>query len=124
MIANDRDAAMSGRWGGPELTSQIDPSQPLNLRNENGSSCPISAIGRRRPDRLKRVDIRPSLGHCSSIRGGWQLAQLRFERIEIDRLGEEIGGAQFIGAAAPLVVAIGGDHHDREIREALLDLAQ
>jgi hypothetical protein len=25
VIANDRDAAMSGRWGGPELTSQIDP---------------------------------------------------------------------------------------------------
>jgi hypothetical protein len=23
VIANDRNAAMSGRWGGPELTSQI-----------------------------------------------------------------------------------------------------
>jgi hypothetical protein len=27
VIANDRDAAMSGRWDGPELTGQIDPSR-------------------------------------------------------------------------------------------------
>jgi hypothetical protein len=39
VIANDRDAAMSGRWGGPELTGQIDPKPTLGLRAGNGSSC-------------------------------------------------------------------------------------
>src|SRR5580692_9652325 len=29
MIASDRDAAMSGRWDGPELTGQIDPKPTL-----------------------------------------------------------------------------------------------
>jgi hypothetical protein len=47
-----------------------------------------------------RVEIRPSLRRCLSVRGGWQLAQLRFELVEIDGFGEEIGGTQFIGAAA------------------------
>jgi len=45
------------------------------------------------------VDIRPSLGRCLSIRGGWQLAQLRFQESEVDGLGEEIGSAEFISAA-------------------------
>jgi hypothetical protein len=35
-----------------------------------------------------------------------------------------LGGAELAGAAAALVVAIGGDHHDREIGEPLFDLAQ
>jgi hypothetical protein len=30
VIANDRDAAMSGRWDGPELTGQIDPLRTLD----------------------------------------------------------------------------------------------
>jgi len=35
---------MSGRWDGPELTGQIDPSRSLSLRGANGSCCPFSAI--------------------------------------------------------------------------------
>ena len=35
-----------------------------------------------------------------SVRGAWQLPQLRFKRIEIDRLGQEIGTREFAGAAA------------------------
>jgi hypothetical protein len=38
-----------------------------------------------------------------SVRGAWQLPQLRFKRIEIDRLGKEIGTREFAGAAAALV---------------------
>jgi hypothetical protein len=59
-----------------------------------------------------------------SIRGGWQLAQLRFQESEVDGLGEEIGSAEFIGAAPAIGVAIGAHHHDREIGEPLFDLAQ
>jgi len=46
------------------------------------------------------VENRPSLGRCFSIRGSWQLAQLCFQESEVDGLGEEIGGAEFAGAAA------------------------
>src|SRR6266446_6825332 len=53
-----------------------------------------------------------------------QLAQLLLEQIEIDRLADEPRSAKFAGASPPLVVAIGGHHHDLEIREPLLDLAQ
>ena len=53
-----------------------------------------------------------------------QLAQLLFQEIEIDRLRDEIGSAMISSATAALVVAIGGYHHDREIREPLLDLLQ
>jgi hypothetical protein len=38
---------------------------------------------------------------------------------EIDRLGDELGSAEFAGAAAA-VVALRGDHHHREIGEAVL----
>jgi hypothetical protein len=35
-----------------------------------------------------------------SVRGAWQLPQLRFARIEIDWLVQEIGSSKFAGAAA------------------------
>jgi len=54
------------------------------------------------------VESCPSLGRCLSIRGGWQLAQLRFERVEIDGLRDEFCSAELIGAAPPLVVAMTG----------------
>ena len=38
--------------------------------------------------------------------------------------GEKLGSAQLIGAAAALIVAVGGHHHDHQIRKALFDLAQ
>jgi hypothetical protein len=40
-----------------------------------------------------------------SVRGAWELPQLRFKRVEIDRLGQEIGTREFAGAAAALVPA-------------------
>ena len=64
---------------------------------------------------------------CQSSSGGFasfsELAnsdswrKMLLEEIEIDRLGDELGGPEFVGPAAPLVVTIGGNHHDREIGE-------
>ena len=47
-----------------------------------------------------------------------------FQPIEIDRLGDELGGAVFIGMPPTLIVAVGRHHHDRQIGPAPLDLAQ
>jgi hypothetical protein len=47
---------------------------------------------------------------CLSVGSGGQLAQLRFQEIEVDGFGEELGGAEFASAAAALVVTIGGHH--------------
>jgi hypothetical protein len=44
--------------------------------------------------------------------------------IEIDRLGEELGCTKIVGTSSSLVIAIGGDHHHRQIGEVLFDLAQ
>jgi len=43
-----------------------------------------------------------------SVRGAWQLPQLRFKRIEIDRLGQEIGAREFRrgGGARPRPAAM------------------
>jgi hypothetical protein len=59
-----------------------------------------------------------------SVRICRQLVALLLEQIEIDRLADELRSAKFVGASPPLVVAIGGHHHDREAREPLFDLAQ
>src|SRR5580704_1148991 len=59
-----------------------------------------------------------------SVRICRQLVELLLEQIEIDRLADELRSAKFVGASPPLVVAIGGHHHDREAREPLFDLAQ
>ena len=59
-----------------------------------------------------------------STRRVGQLPQLLLQQIEIDRLGEELGGAAFARHPAALIVAIGGHHHDRQIGAALLDLGQ
>ena len=58
------------------------------------------------PRRLSWVESRASLSRGMSVRGAWQLSQLRFERIEIDRIGQEIGSPEFAGAAAALVPAL------------------
>ena len=50
--------------------------------------------------------------------------QANLQEIEIDRLGDEFSRAAFGGAATPLVVAIGGQHHHRQFRPPLLDLPQ
>ena len=51
-------------------------------------------------------------------------AELLFQVIEVDRLGEELEGSEVPGAPAAFVVAIGGHHHDRQLREALFDLTE
>src|SRR5271170_8035741 len=82
----------------------------INSRNKSRAvstqAGPISAVHRRDPGRFRRVESRPSLSRGMSVRGAWQLSQLRFERIEIDRLGQEIGSPEFAGAAAALVRAL------------------
>ena len=50
--------------------------------------------------------------------------RLLLEQIEIDRLTDKVARATFPCAAAALVVAIGGHHHDRQIRPPRLDLTQ
>src|SRR6266576_2769507 len=50
-----------------------------------------------------------------------QLAQLRLQTIEIDRLGYELESTEFVRPAAPVVVAISCHHHYRQVRETLLD---
>src|SRR5215472_9980633 len=50
--------------------------------------------------------------------------QRLLEQIEIDRLTDKVARATFPCAAAALVVAIGGHHHDRQIRPPRLDLTQ
>jgi hypothetical protein len=74
-----------------------------------------SAQARKRS--FERVPLR-------SVRRRRELAQLLLQPIEIDRLGEELESAKFAGAALALVVAIGGHHHDRQVRPLPLDLAQ
>ena len=44
-----------------------------------------------------------------------QLAQPLLQEIEVDRLGDEFGGSVFGGATAPFLVAIGGQHHHRQV---------
>ena len=47
-----------------------------------------------------------------------------FKKIEIDRLGDEEDCAVFFCPPATLLITIGRYHDDRQIRPALLDLAQ
>jgi hypothetical protein len=44
--------------------------------------------------------------------------------IEIDRLGDELKGPEFAGAASSLVIALRGDHHNRQIGAMLFDFAK
>jgi hypothetical protein len=53
-----------------------------------------------------------------------ELPQLHLQPIEIDRPREKISRPKVVGAAAPLIIAIGGDLYDRQIGEAALDLAE
>jgi hypothetical protein len=50
----------------------------------------------------------PIGGGFPSIRGGGQLMQLDLQLIEIYRVGNELGGAEFAAVMAALVVAIAG----------------
>ena len=93
------------------------------LLRENGGVAPIPVIPRARPDRRSTVNrrsyrdskwsgpesrrshLRKSPAHASSVSSAFfqsagrrQLAQLLLQPIEIDRLGEELGGPQFAGS--------------------------
>ena len=50
--------------------------------------------------------------------------KLLLQQVEIDRLGDELGGAELARLAAALVVAIGRHHDHRQVGVPLLDLAQ
>ena len=80
-----------------------------------------------------KADVRTtqSPAHASSVSSAFASfsrlpcgPQLLLQPIDIDRLGEELGGPQFAGSAAPLVVTVGGYDHHRELGEPLLDLAR
>jgi hypothetical protein len=47
------------------------------------------------------VEIRRSFGRCLSIRGGGQLAQLRFQEIEVDGLGEKLAAPSSLARDIP-----------------------
>src|SRR5205085_10901964 len=78
-------------------------------RGSGGETAGAAAL-RNRPRRQPRGSWREPDRSCST---GWQLPQLLFQQIEIDRLVDEFEGAVFIGAATPLVIAIRRHHHDR-----------
>ena len=58
------------------------------------------------------------------MRGVGQTAKLSLQEIEIDRLGDELGGAILASQPPPLIVAIGGHHQYGQIGPPRLDLAQ
>ena len=55
VIANDRDAAMSGRWGGPELTSQDDPKPPFTAREKSAASVQVFGLFVRKRRRVYAI---------------------------------------------------------------------
>ena len=69
-----------------------------------------------------------SIPHTERRSGIWshrrcrEPMQLVLEQMEINRLRNELKRAVFGRLAAPLVVAVGGHHHDRQIGAALLVL--
>src|SRR5579864_3739115 len=95
---------------------------PAAARSCSRSSEPAPGMSRSMMN-LRNATV-TSLGCVLPQSCGGQLAKLRLEGVEIDRLGEELGRTEVIGTAPPLVVAIGGHHHHLQVREALLDLSQ
>ena len=51
-----------------------------------------------------------------------ELLELALEGVEVDRLGDEVGGSVFAGFPPPLVVTIGRNHDHRQFGMAPLDL--
>lgn len=77
--------------------------------------------------RWEPIGAASTIGGCVvSGHPGWpcQLPQPRFERVEVHRLGEELGSSKVARTTTTLVVPIGGYHHHRQIGAALLDLSQ
>jgi hypothetical protein len=60
----------------------------------------------------------------SPASGVAQLPKLQLQQVKVDRLGENLSGAQSCGAAPAIVVAVGGYHQHRQLRVATFDLAQ
>ena len=59
----------------------------------------------------------------SSVSGVRQLPKLQLQQVKVDRLGENLSGAQPCGAAPAIVVAVGGYHQHRQRRVAPSDPA-
>ena len=104
--------------GDGKSSASIDRAAPgLAAQTSPGQQLRIGAV-------LDGEDPPGRSTASSSGRRRVQLAQALLEEIEVDRLGEEIGGADFGGAAAPFVVAVGGHHHHRQLGPPRPDLAQ
>jgi len=57
-------------------------------------------------------------------RSGRQLLELLLQAVEIDWLGNEVGGAITVGHAAALLIAIGRHHHHPKLRPTPFDFVQ
>src|SRR6516165_11273222 len=132
------DSAPNGR----NLRSTVDPAGSIRLilstgelpQNQRSRTlaiiglsdgyCPFSNLSLVVWDNRVRPKAVVRRGAASSIRVAGQLPQPFFELIEIDRFSDEFSSAQFAGASAPPIVAIGGHHHHRQVGEALLDLLE
>ena len=139
MIARTADCALAqlGQQGQPVHHRHVDVEQQqldVGLRGQAPPAPPRRGgrSGRRiRRSRIcwrKRCVISSSKSGSSStarILAGWRSSRAApraagcsccLQQIEIDRLGDELGGAEFAGPAPALVVAIGRHHDHRQIR--------
>src|ERR1051325_9556525 len=108
--------ARTGERRSRRCTSRVNPSITGILMSSKSSSMSGSSS----TARIFAAVIKEN----HSSRAGGQLAQLAFKKIKIDRRGDELGGAILAHALPPLLVAIGGDHHHRDVGAQPLDFAQ
>src|SRR5579872_6987323 len=85
----------------------VNRQRPFDLDRGNWRSCPTADL----PWRSRRV---PWGVPKHLIRRSGKLAQLGLECVEVDRLGEELGGAESTGALPAFIIAISGYHHHRD----------
>src|SRR6185312_1286836 len=124
MLMSSRIKSMSGSASSfvsasSPLPANVKTNSPPRICLRNRWVISSSKSGSSSTARIRATAIARPL----RLRRG-QPGELRLQMIEIDRLGDELDGAEFVGTAAPLVVAIGRDHHHRQLRPALLHLPQ
>src|SRR6185437_6721430 len=117
MLMSSRIKSMSGSASSfvsasSPLPANVKTNSPPRICLRNRWVMSSSKSGSSSTARIRATAIARPL----RLRRG-QPGELRLQMIEIDR-------AEFVGTAAPLVVAIGRDHHHRQLRPALLHLPQ
>jgi hypothetical protein len=101
----------------PAKPNESSPSRIcLRERRVIGSS---KSLARRR---RRGFEPRPwSVPSCLRSR---QPRELRLQIVEIDRLCDELDSAEFAGASAPLVIAIGREQSSPAVRASVVSLAE